>query len=421
MLRRHIQHLVERSLADFPVVLITGARQVGKSTLAQALITPAWNATYLTLDDRTTLDAVLADPEAFLAANPTPLVIDEVQRAPDLLRAIKRRVDRKRENGQFLLTGSANLMTLRTVSESLAGRVALHELFPFSWAERNERGVPSFPGDLFDAKDAQFMVKKYRGNQSPDLDLTETILRGGYPPASLMRSAASQRRWFNSYRQTYLERDLRDLANIQYVPDFGRLLVLAAVRTGQTLNVAAFSRELGLPQMTVKRYLDLLVQTYQVALVPAYHTNIGLRLVKTPKLYVADTGLACHLSGVRDWAALAQQGRVGAMVETWVANELAKWIACQEDDYRLYFWRTHLGQEVDFFLARGEEIVALEVKTSTWVEQGDLVGIEVCERAFGRRLRFSVVLYRGNQVIGLAPRRLAVPFEKAFLGPAIAR
>ena len=416
MLKRHLQHLVERSLADFPVALITGARQVGKSTLAQALITQDWRAAYLTLDDRTVLDAALNDPEVFLAANPTPLVIDEVQRAPDLLRAIKRWVDRARKSGQFLLTGSANLMTLRTVSESLAGRVALHHLFPFSWAERLGRGVPSFLEELFDVDDARTLLKRWRRRDRPATDLADAILRGGYPPASLMRSAGSRRRWFDSYRQTYLERDLRDLANIQYLTDFGRLLVLAAIRTGQTVNVAAFSRELGLSQMTLKRYLDLLVLTYQVSMVPAYHVNVGLRLVKTPKLYVTDTGLACHLSGAKDWATLERQGRVGALVETWVANELDKWIACQEDDYRLYFWRTHTGQEVDFLLTRGEEMVALEVKATTQVERGDLAGIEACERALGDRIRFSVVLYRGQQVLGLGPRRLAVPLETAFLG-----
>lgn len=415
MLRRHLQHPVERSLADFPVVLITGARQVGKSTLAQALITTNWRAAYLTLDDRTMLDAALTDPEGFLVANPTPLIIDEVQRAPDLLRAIKRRVDRGRMGGQFLLTGSANLMTLRTVGESLAGRVALHQLFPFSWAERLGHQVPSLLGELFEADDAAPLLKKWRGRREPDSNLADAILRGGYPPATLMRSAASRRRWFDSYRQTYLERDLRDLANIQYLTDFSRLLILVALRTGQTVNIAAFARELGLPQMTVKRYLDLLVLTYQVSLVPAYHTNVGLRLVKTPKLYVTDTGLACHLSGVRDWATLERQGRVGALVESWVANELAKWIACQEDDYRLYFWRTHTGQEVDFLLARGEQMVAIEVRATTRVERSDLAGIEVCEGALGKRIRFSVVLYRGDQVIGLGPRRLAVPVAAAFL------
>ena len=416
MLRRHIQTLVEKSLADFPVVLITGARQVGKSTLAQTLITPDWQGTYLTLDDRTVLDAALSDPDAFLTAQPTPLVIDEVQRAPDLLRAIKLRVDRDRKAGQFLLTGSANLMTLRTVSESLAGRMALHQLSPFSWAERSGRSPSSFLGDLFETADAKSLPRRYRRSGVSRSELVHEILRGGYPPASLMQSSASRRRWFDGYRQTYLERDLRDLANIQYVPEFGRLLALSAVRTGEMLNVASFARDLGLTQVTVRRYLDLLVLTYQVLLVPAYHINVGLRLVKTPKLYLTDTGLACHLAGMRDWATAEQQGRAGSLLETWVASELLKWTAWQEDDYRLYFWRTHTGQEVDFLLARGEEMIAIKVKSASRVERGDLTGIEACEQALKKRVRFSVVLYRGNQVIGLGERRLAVPFEIALLG-----
>lgn len=413
MLRRHLQGLVLESLADFPVVLITGARQVGKSTLAQALITAKWPATYLTLDNRTVLDAALTDPDGFLAANPVPLIIDEVQRAPDLLRAIKRRVDGDRKSGQFLLTGSANLMTLRTVSESLAGRVALHRLFPFSLGERLGRNPASFLLGLFGADTPS---RRLKGKSQPlHFDLADAILRGGYPPASLARAPASRRRWFDSYRQTYLERDLRDLANIEHLTDFGRLLVLTAVRSGQILNVANLSGELGRPHMTVRRYLDLLALTYQISLVPAYTTNVGLRLVKTPKLYFTDTGLACYLSGASDWNALVRQGRLGSMLETWVANELAKWTALQNEDFHVYFWRTHSGQEVDFLLARGEELIAIEVKAARHVEHRDLTGIEACEQALGKRIRFSLVLYGGGELVALGPRRLAVPYGTALL------
>ncbi|MBI2211187.1 MAG: DUF4143 domain-containing protein [Deltaproteobacteria bacterium] len=212
-----------------------------------------------------------------------------------------------------------------------------------------------------------------------------------------------------------MERDLRDLANIEHLTDFGRLLVLTAVRSGQILNVANLSGELGRPHMTVRRYLDLLALTYQISLVPAYTTNVGLRLVKTPKLYFTDTGLACYLSGASDWNALARQGRLGPMLETWVANELAKWIAAQSEDFRLYFWRTHSGQEVDFLLARGEELIAIEVKAARHVEHRDLAGIEACEQALGKRIRFSLVLYGGRELVALGPRRLAVPYAAALL------
>lgn len=419
MIPRHLQGLVKDSLAYFPVVLITGARQVGKSTLAHALIGKPWPATYLTLDDRSTLDTALSDPDGLLRANAAPLVLDEVQRAPDLLRAIKLVVDRDRKPGRYLLTGSANLMTLRTVSETLAGRVAIHRLLPFSWAERNRCGIPSLLGDLFEVDDAAAVVRKYRGRHPPHANLLDAILGGGYPPAATTPSAAARRRWLEAYRQTYIERDVRDLVNIQHLREFGRLLALCALRTGQTMNATAFARELAMPHMTVRRYLDLLAMTYQISLVPAYHTNVGLRLVKTPKLYVTDTGLACHLSETRDWNTLERQGRVGAMLETWVANEIAKWIACQDGYYQLYFWRTHAGQEMDFLLARGEELVAIEVKANTAVTHRDLMGIEACERTLGNRLRFSLILYRGDQVLGIGPRRIAAPLETAFLGPAV--
>ena len=167
--------------------------------------------------------------------------------------------------------------------------------------------------------------------------------------------------------------------------------------------------------MTVRRYLDLLALTYQISLVPAYTTDVGLRLVKTPKLYFTDTGLACYLSGASDWNALGRQGRLGPMLETWIANELTKWIAAQSEDFHLYFWRTHSGQEVDFLLARGEELIAIEVKAARHVEHRDLTGIEACEQALGKRIRFSLVLYGGRELVSLGPRRVAVPYATALL------
>lgn len=418
MIRRHLQAPILETLQDFPVVLLTGARQVGKSTLAQALPGPEWKASYLTLDDRVTLDAALRDPDGFLAGTPAPVIIDEVQRAPDLLRALKLVVDRSRRPGQYLLTGSANLMTLKVVSESLAGRMALHELYPFSWPELAGKPAPRVLDALFGAADARALLGLWPKGPLPDRrqEIQGLILSGGYPTPSLMRSATSRTRWFEAYRQTYLERDLRDIAAVANLPDFGRLLSLAALRTGQLLNVSEISRELGLPLTTVRRYLNLLETTYQVRLVRPYFANTGKRLVKTPKLYLSDTGMACHLAAVEDWQVLERQGRVGPMVETWVAAELRKLMSL-DSRYRLYFWRTHTGREADFLIERGEELVAIEVKWAGGIGDSDLAGLKDCAQALGERLRFSVLLYPGTQVVALDRRTVAVPFG-AFFGVA---
>lgn len=417
MIERHIQERITESLQDFPVVLITGARQVGKSTLAQALLSEAWRATYLTLDDRTVLDAVLRDPDGFIDGNPPPLILDEVQRAPDLLRAIKRAVDRDRKPGCYLLTGSANLMTLRTVSESLAGRVALHTLYPFSWSElvgqKNPSGILDY---LFESDHAGVLIERLPRGTVPVLreDIMDRILAGGYPTPALMESVRSRSRWFASYRQTYLERDLRDLANIEYLPEFNRLLSLAAVRTGQLLNYADISRDLGLPYTTLRRYIGLLEVTYQIHLVQPYFANIGKRLMKTPKMHFADTGMACHLGAVEEWSFLERQGRTGALVETWVAAELQKMMDLCDRQTRLLFWRTHAGQEVDFVIERGESLVGIEVKWTKKVNDRDLAGLRSCRGYLGDRLRMSVLLYPGDTVVALDDRTVAIPMSVFF-------
>src|SRR5512139_829786 len=348
MIRRYLKDPILESLKHFPAVLLTGARQVGKSTLAQALIESPWNATYFTLDDRVTLDAALRDPDGFISGIPTPAVIDEVQRAPDLMRAVKKVVDRDRKPGKYLLTGSANIMTLSTVSESLAGRVALHTLYPFSWTEFLEKPLPTILDDLFEVANAKDLVKRLQKPPKKDYrhQLKERILAGGYPPPALMASDRARAEWFSSYRQTYLERDLLNIRSIEHIPDFNRLLSLVAFRTGRLLNLSDLSREAGLPFTTLRRYMNLLEVTYQIFLLRPYFTHAGKRLVKTPKIYFNDTGMACHFAGADNWAALETQANVGPMVETWVASELVKLLPLLDRRSGLYFWRTQTGQEV---------------------------------------------------------------------------
>jgi hypothetical protein len=404
------------ALRYFPVLLLTGARQVGKSTLAQSLVGPSWGARYLTLDDRVVLDAALRDPDGLISATEPPVIIDEVQKAPDLTRAIKRVVDRNREPGQYLLTGSANIMTLSSVSETLAGRVALNTLYPFCWPEFLEKKPPALLKNLFQVRDSRQLMQEFPRSSVEEYrnEISKMILSGGYPTPALMDSLPGRARWFESYRQTYLERDLLQIRAIENIPDFNRLLTIAAFRTGGLLNLSDFSRESGLPFSTLRRYMNLLEVTYQIMLLRPYYANIGKRLVKTPKIYLTDTGMAAYLRGAEQWSTLERQGSTGAMVETWVCSELIKLIAASDFRVQIFFWRTQSGSEVDFLLEHGGELVAVEVKWSHKIEDSDVTPLKRCADDLKGKLRFSVILYGGTEVISLSPQIVAIPFPVFF-------
>ncbi len=417
MIRRHLETAVAESLAAAPVTLVTGARQVGKSTLVQRLAKGPWGAKIFTLDDRTVLDAVLRDPDGWLDGLDGPVVIDEVQRAPDLLRAVKRIVDADRRNGRFLLTGSANVMTLSKISETLAGRIFLHELHPFSLAEE-ERRVPSSVMDaLFQSPDAATFLKVLPSCSPVPFDqIRPRVIRGGYPTPALMHSAGSRAKWFESYRTTYIERDIRDLSQVEHQPDFNRLITLLASRTGQLLNVANISRDLGLPYTTLRRYMNLLEVTYQIYLLPSYSTNVGTRVLRAPKLYFTDTGVACHAMAADSWDALERQGHAGALLETWVANELRKMASIQNVPTRLYGWRVPSGREIDFLLMRGEKLVGLEVKMARHLSSKDRAGLDIGRENLGEKLGVSVILYSGTEAMALDRFTAVVPMGVFFGG-----
>ncbi|PKN27542.1 MAG: hypothetical protein CVU64_15780 [Deltaproteobacteria bacterium HGW-Deltaproteobacteria-21] len=416
MKRRHLQEVVQGALSHFPAVLLTGARQVGKSTLAQSLIGSGWKAAYLTLDDRTVLDAALRDPDGFVSGARPPLVLDEVQRAPDLMRAIKRQIDRDRQPGRFLLTGSANVLTLATVSETLAGRVALLTLYPFSWSEIAEKPVSGALEALFEVNTSGDLLRRLPGSTSREYrdEITQRVLSGGYPVPALMDSPDMKYRWFSSYRETYLERDLLGIRAIENIPDFNRLLALVAFRTGGLLNLSDLSREVGLPFTTLRRFMNLLEMTYQIFLLHPYFANVGKRLIKTPKVYLTDTGMACYLRGVGDWSTLEHQGQTGALVETWAAMEILKLLAVLDPRYRLYFFRSHAGREVDFLVERGKQLVAIEVKWGSSISDSDVANVERCASDLKGSVHFSAILYGGTEVVAFTPKIVGIPFPIFF-------
>lgn len=401
MLRRSMTGPLRDALADRPVVLIHGPRQTGKSTLAR---TAAPDARYLTLDDATVAAAAIRDPQGFVEALDGPTTLDEVQRVPALFTAIKASVDRDRHPGRFLLTGSANVLLLPRLSESLAGRMEIITVLPLSQGEiegRTERFI-----------DAAF-GKRLAIPAAPKSDrrsLTDRLLTGGYP--EVVTSIAPPRRpaWFSSYLTAILQRDARDLANIEDLTALPRLMALLASRSAGLLNFADLARALAMPQTTLKRYFALLETTFLVRLVPPWSANQGLRLVKSPKLYLTDTGLAAHLLNASPDRLRREGTLLGSLLETFVAGELAKQLSWSERQPSLLHFRTQAGREVDLVLEdRSGALVGVEVKAAASVGDDDFKGLRALADAAGPRFVRGIVLYTGREHVAFGKDLHAVP------------
>lgn len=415
MIRRHILALVRQSLTEFPAVLLIGARQVGKSTLAQQLVREKHMERYVTLDDLAILEASRSDPEGFMAGLAGPTVIDEVQRAPDLLRAVKRTIDARRRPGRFLLTGSANVLARPEVTESLAGRMDVVRLEGFSIAERLGRPAPSaLLADLFRARSAGDLLKRLETSiaRGPSLErrmLRDAIFFGGFPTVSLKRDPRFAQRWFSAYLATYIERDARDLARIQDPVPFGKLLRLAALQTGGVLNVKNLGAEAGLDQRTAARYLGLLETSFQLNRLLPWFAHARKRLVKTPKIYVDDSGIACHLAGIDTPGRLEGHPMNGALLETWAWAELRKLLALAPG-IQAGFYRSHQGREVDFVLARGKSIWGIEVKLAASVTRRDLRGLVEMQETLGGDVR-GLILHTGDALVAFSKTLIAAPIR----------
>jgi hypothetical protein len=372
---------LQSALRVLPVTVLTGARQTGKTTLTQAL-EPA--RTYFTLDDVGILDQAERNPDSLLSTR--PVILDEVQRAPQILLAVKRAVDTSRRAGDFILTGSANLLLMKQVAETLAGRAIYLDLPPFCPTEWQERKGALSPLDRLFAPDFDW-------REWPDEpgDWTRWLLRGGFPPALEIASEADRGLWFAAYVQTYLERDLRQLSAISSLPDFQRLMMLAAQRTGKLLNQADLARDAALSHPTAHRYLNLLETGCMITRLRPLATNPTAALVKAPKLLWTDCGLAAWLAGIRSSADVAARMDSGFWLEQTLFQTLETWRSLDPQQRKLHFWRSRSGHEVDFILEEAGKFVALEIKASSQVTASDATGI----RAFREDLKRKSSLVRG--------------------------
>lgn len=408
--QRNITPHVLAALEDSPVVLLHGARQAGKSTIAKRIADEAHPARYITLDRAAVLAAASRDPEGFVAELAGPVVIDEVQRVPELALAIKAEVDRYRRPGRFLLTGSANILLLPRLAESLAGRMQILTLWPFSQGEIE--GIrEQFVDRVFDPArlpGAEAVVKRD--------ELVRRILAGGYPEV-VTRAPARRSPWFESYITTILSRDVRDISQrIERLHQLPRLLTVLAARTGTLLNVLDISRTLGIPHTTLTRYLTLLQITFLVHLLPAWAANVRRRLAKSPKIALVDTGLAAHLIGL-DARGLTDNPELwGSLLETFVITELLKQATWSEVQPRFSHFRTVKGEyEVDVVLeSRAGRVVGIEIKATASVDAHDFRGLHELARASGRKFVRGIVLYLGEESVPFGSGMTALPVSSVW-------
>ena len=386
--RRWLIDPLQAALRALPVVVLTGARQTGKTTLARSLPEPR---SYLSLDDFGVMGQARSDPDSLLSSR--PLTLDEVQRAPELLLSLKRQVDRQRQPGDFLLTGSANLLLMSQVAESLAGRAVYLELPPFcpvEWLGRPEGLAPL--DRLFEP---DFKLADWPDEPG---DWADWLVCGGFAPAVTAALEESRNFWFAGYVQTYLERDLRQLSAVSSLPDFQRLMALAANRVGRLLNQSELARDAALPQPTVHRHLNLLETGCLIARLAPYSTNPATGLVKSRRLYWSDCGLAAWLAGIRSRQDLASRMDQGFWLEQAIFQSLQAWRALDLTSRRLYFWRDRSGREVDFVLEKNGVLVALEIKAASQVTLADVAGIKAFQQGLGagQSFRCGAVLHGGS-------------------------
>lgn len=391
------------ALAEARAVCLLGPRQAGKSTLARAIAGQEHPALYLTLDDEATRRSALEDPTGFVARISGSAVIDEVQRAPDLMLAIKERVDTNNERGQFLLAGSANLLTLPTIADALPGRVDYVHLWPFSQGEligRHESFVDRlFAGEAPPVEDAEVGREAYAAR----------IVAGGFPDAQ-DRTGRGRARFFTSYVSSMLGRDLRDVANVRDEANVERLLRIVAARSAALLSSRAIASELGVDHKTVSAQIRILEDLFLVARLQPWHVNLGSRQVKTPKIYMTDTGLLAHLTNVNATSVVRSPTSAGSIFETFAVMELARQRSWAENPATLFHYRDKQQREVDVVLELGSgEVAGVEIKTAAGVRPGDFAGLSYLRDKLGSRFKAGVVLYTGKQALSFGDRLSAVP------------
>ncbi len=401
---RLLEPVIREALADTPVVCVLGPRQSGKTTLVQRLVP---ERAYISLDENNYYRTAVDDPEGFISSLPDAVTLDEVQRAPAVLPAIKLAVDKNRRPGRFLLTGSANLLFVPKVTESLAGRMEIAQLYPLTEVEK-------------ECKPGRFLNALLEGTLRPEIKgvtvtagtgLAERLVAGGYPEP-LGRSPRRARQWYRQYLRIIVERDVQDIARVRDAQKLARVLELLALRSAQLVNASALAGDLGLRRPTIDHYLAVLERLFLVRRLPAWHGNASKRLVKTPKVHLLDSGLAaalCDLTAV-DW--LHQRERMGLLLESFVVQQLVAQAAWTDPDLRFWHYRDSDQIEVDIVMTRGSKTWGVEVKAAASLTDGDGKGLKRLADRCGDDFQRGLLLYTGQDILPLGDKRmLAVPLN----------
>lgn len=398
-LPRYLLRALTDRLAVMPAVIVSGARQTGKSTLVQELL--GGDRAWITLDDLDTLHMLRQNPDALLSRS-APLTIDEVQRAPQVFASIKKAIDEDRRPGRFLLTGSANLLMMDKVSESLAGRAVYLHLRPMTRGEQRGRASCGC-WDAFFALPPEKWEQALRDHGATEEPWEPLALRGGFPTPAVHLSTQSERAiWFDGYIQTYLERDLGQLSNISSLPDFRRLMRAACHRSGQILNQTELGRDVGLPQPTVHRYMNLLEVSQLLIRLPAWSVNRTKRLIKSPKVFWGDVGLSLHLAD--------SDTPSGHHFENLVLLDILTWLDARTGTGAVHYWRTVRGDEVDFVIETSAGLLPIEVKSTDRPRLAHTTGITTFRSEYGSRALPGLLLHGGNTTEWLSRDVLSVPW-----------
>jgi predicted AAA+ superfamily ATPase len=410
MYQRYIADPIREGLKDTPIILINGARQTGKSTLCRQLVEDGnFDGQIMTMDDPTTLTAAQVDPLGFLQDLRPHAIIDEVQRTPALFLSIKKLVDENRKGRRLILTGSADVMTLPQVADSLAGRIEIHNLWPLSQAEILGKRS-KFLNNLI-APEGRFQSRKSNWK-----DIIEAIRAGGYPEALQRETEGRKAKWFESYISAVLQKDIRNLANIEGLPQIPNILQLIGTRVGSTVNLSDIARLSGVKNTTLQRYMALLEHVFLILKIPAWTPNIEGPFVKSPKIFLNDTGLLCHLRGESVLSLMENRTTAGAFLENFIVMEIIKQLSWSGLFLKPYHFSIHSGPEVDLVLEdRKKQLYAIEIKSTASVNQNDFNGLRRLAEIAGRKFQRGIVLYGGEHMVGGFGENLqAVPLSAVW-------